>query len=100
MKRNLFDEDHDSYRSTIRDFIEERVVPHYADWERDGIVPRDVFTQLGELGALGFGVPEEFGGTGVDDFRYNIILAEEAARANVSPALVGPGLVVDIVMPY
>jgi alkylation response protein AidB-like acyl-CoA dehydrogenase len=100
MKRQLFDEDHDLYRQSIRSFVEQQVAPHYAEWERDGIVPRSLFSDLGGLGALGFGVPEEFGGAGVVDFRYNLILAEEAARMNVQPALVGPGLVVDIVLPY
>ncbi len=100
MKRQLFDEDHDLYRESIRSFVEQEVAPHYQQWEKDGIVPRTVFSRLGELGALGFGVPEEFGGTGVDDFRYNLILAEEAARLHVQPALIGPGLVVDIVLPY
>jgi alkylation response protein AidB-like acyl-CoA dehydrogenase len=100
MKRTLFDEDHDLYRESIRSFVEQEVAPHYDQWQEDGIVPRSVFTRLGELGALGFGIPEEFGGTGVDDFRYNLIMAEEAARMNVQPALVGPGLHVDIVVPY
>ena len=100
MKRELFDEDHDAYRASVRSFVEAQVVPHYAEWSREGIVPRELFAQVAELGALGFGVPEEYGGSGVDDFRYNLILAEEASRAHVAPALVGPGLVVDIVMPY
>jgi alkylation response protein AidB-like acyl-CoA dehydrogenase len=100
MRRDFYTEDHELYRESIRSYIENQVVPHYEGWSRAGIVPRDVFTQLGELGALGFGVPEEFEGSGVDDFRFNLILAEEAARAHVAPALLGPGLVVDIVIPY
>ncbi|MBK8731151.1 MAG: acyl-CoA dehydrogenase family protein [Tetrasphaera sp.] len=100
MRRDLFDADHEAYRSSIRAFLEAKVVPHYDEWRSAGIVPRELFTDLGALGALGWGVPEEFGGAGVDDFRYNLILAEEAARLHVSPALLGPGLVVDIVMPY
>ena len=64
MRRDLFDDDHELYRESIRAFIEHEIVPHYAEWERAGIVPREVFTRLGELGALGFGVPEEFGGSG------------------------------------
>jgi alkylation response protein AidB-like acyl-CoA dehydrogenase len=100
MRRDFYTEDHESYRQTIRSYVEREIVPHYAEWDEAGIVPREVFTQLGELGALSFGVPEEFGGSGVDDFRYNLILAEEAARAHVAPALLGPGLVIDIVMPY
>jgi alkylation response protein AidB-like acyl-CoA dehydrogenase len=100
MRRDFYTEDHELYRESIRSYIENRVVPCYDEWSRAGIVPREVFTQLGELGALGFGVPEEFGGSGVDDFRFNLILAEEAARAQVAPALLGPGLVVDIVIAY
>ena len=100
MRRELFDEDHDLYRASLRSFVEHEVVPHYPEWERAGIVPRDLFTKLGTLGALGFGVPEEFGGSGIDDFRFNLILAEEGARAHVAPAVLGPRLVVDIVMPY
>ena len=100
MRRDFYTEDHELYRDSIRSYVENQVVPNYAEWSDAGIVPREVFTQLGELGALGFGVPEEFGGSGVDDFRFNLILAEEAARAHVAPALLGPGLVVDIVIPY
>jgi len=100
MRRDFYTEDHELYRESIRSYIENQIVPHYEGWSKAGIVPREVFTQLGELGALGFGVPEEFGGSGVDDFRFNLILAEEAARAHVAPALLGPGLVVDIVIPY
>lgn len=80
MKRDLFTHEHDAYRDSVRAFLAKQVEPHYPRWERAGIVPRELFTQLGALGALGFGVTEEFGGTGVDDFRYNMILQEEAAR--------------------
>jgi alkylation response protein AidB-like acyl-CoA dehydrogenase len=100
MRRDFYTEDHELYRQSIRSYIEDQVVPRYEEWSHAGIVPREVFTQLGELGALAFGVPEEFGGSGVDDFRFNLIMAEEAARAHVAPALLGPGLVVDIVIPY
>ena len=100
MKRTLFDDEHELYRDTVRGFLEKEVVPHYKDWVEEGIVPRELFESLGELGALSFGSPEEFGGSDVDDFRYNIIMAEEAARAGVAPALTGPELQVDIVIPY
>ena len=87
MRRDLFDDEHEQYRESVRAFIAQEVVPNYADWERAGIVPRDLFTQLADLGALSFGVPEEYGGSGVDDFRYNVILAEEGSRAHVQPAV-------------
>ncbi|MCO4253347.1 acyl-CoA dehydrogenase family protein [Pseudarthrobacter raffinosi] len=100
MKRDIFDSDHEQYRDSIRSFIAKEVTPNSSAWDLDGIVPRDLFVKLGEMGALSFGVPEEYGGSGVDDFRYNVILNEEAARAGVSPALLGPILVTDICVPY
>jgi alkylation response protein AidB-like acyl-CoA dehydrogenase len=100
MRRVIFDQDHDDYRRAIRECLERIVVPHYATWERDGIVPRTLFTDLAELGAFGFGVPEQYGGAGVTDFRYNMILSEEAYRLGVGPALLGPALQADICLPY
>ncbi|SEL84869.1 acyl-CoA dehydrogenase family protein [Streptacidiphilus jiangxiensis] len=100
MKRILFDDEHDAYRESVRAFVEREVVPHYADWDEDGIVPRSLFKGLGELGALGIAIPEEFGGAGIADFRYNVILQEEAARVGVSPAILGPALHADVCLPY
>ncbi|HEY1530965.1 MAG TPA: acyl-CoA dehydrogenase family protein [Galbitalea sp.] len=100
MKRQLFDPAHDAYRSRVREFLEREVVPKHPDWEREGIVSRELYTGLGALGALSHGIPSEYGGTGVDDFRYNAILIEEGARAGVSDGLVGPGLTIDIIAPY
>ncbi|MGW5861611.1 acyl-CoA dehydrogenase family protein [Streptomyces sp. NPDC055239] len=100
MKRTLFDTEHDDYRTSIRTFLSKEVVPHYPDWEADGIVPRTLFTRLGALGALGIPVPQEYGGAGIHDFRYSVVLHEEAAAAGVAPALLGPALHTDICLPY
>jgi alkylation response protein AidB-like acyl-CoA dehydrogenase len=100
MKRILFEDEHDAYRESVRAFVEREVVPHYADWDEDGIVPRSLFKGLGELGALGIAIPEELGGAGIADFRYNVILQEEAARVGVSPAILGPALHADVCLPY
>jgi len=80
----VFTEDHEAFRSTIREFIAEEVVPHYARWERAGHVPRDLYRRLGDLGVFGIQVPEEFGGAGVTDFRFLAVLREECARAGVT----------------
>src|SRR5699024_8946667 len=77
MKRNLFDSDHDLFRETVAEFLKREVTPFHDQWEEDGIVPREVWTKAGEVGLLGHGVPEEYGGTGTDDFRYNTIVNEE-----------------------
>ncbi|MGW8762908.1 acyl-CoA dehydrogenase family protein [Streptomyces sp. NPDC055815] len=83
MRRNVFTEDHEAFRSTIREFIAKEVVPDYPDWERQGHVPRDLYRKLGDLGVFGIQVPEEYGGAGVTDFKYQAVLREETARAGV-----------------
>ncbi|WP_042418705.1 acyl-CoA dehydrogenase family protein [Streptacidiphilus anmyonensis] len=100
MKRILFDDEHQAYRESVRAFLDKEVVPRYAEWDRAGIVPRELFASLGSLGAFGIAVPERFGGAGVPDFRYNVVLQEEAARLAVSPALLGPALHADVCLPY
>jgi len=97
--RILFEPEHDAYRASVRAFLEREVVPSYPQWEKDGIVPRSLFSALGDLGIFA-AVPEEYGGAGVSDFRYNAIVNEEAAYAGVGPALLGPTLQADICMPY
>lgn len=62
MRRAVFDEDHESFRKTLRAFIQAEVVPHYQEWYEAGIVPRDFYYKLGDLGIFGIEVPEEYGG--------------------------------------
>jgi alkylation response protein AidB-like acyl-CoA dehydrogenase len=96
--REIFEPEHESFRSTVRSFIEKEVTPYHEQWEADGVVDRSVWTKAGELGLLCFDVDEEYGGAGVDDFRYNMVIAEELTRAGVN----GPGFLVhtDIIVPY
>ena len=98
MKRTIFDADHDAFRDTVRTFCEKEIAPHHEQWEKDGIVPREVWEKAGELGLLGFMMPEEYGGGGIDDFRYNAILSEEITRVGAS----GVGFVIqtDLVSGY
>ncbi len=98
MRRDLFTEDHESFRALARDFIEKEVVPHYPDWEKAGRMPRDVFKQMGALGMLGMAIPEEYGGSAIDDYRYNVVLQEEAARALVTLSTVRTQL--EVILPY
>ena len=96
--REIFDDEHEAFRQTVRTFLDKEVAPHHDAWEAEGIVPRDLWLKAGEAGLLCFDVAEEYGGPGVDDFRYNVILSEEQTRAGVS----GPGFSVhtDIIVPY
>ncbi|XVQ87106.1 acyl-CoA dehydrogenase family protein [Microbispora siamensis] len=98
MRRDLFDEEHDLFRETVREFMAREVVPHHAQWEKDGIVPREVWKKAGELGVFGFSVPEEYGGSGITDFRYNMVIVEEIIRVGASG--LGFGLHNDIMAPY
>jgi acyl-CoA dehydrogenase len=96
--RPILEAEHESFRQTVRSFLEKEVVPFHDQWEKDGIVPRDLWTKAGAQGLLCFDVAEEYGGPGVPDFRYNMVMAEELTRAGVN----GPGFLVhtDIIVPY
>ena len=100
MQRTLYEPEHESYRDSIRTFLTKEVLPSYLTWEEAGIVPRELFSGLADLGAFGFDVPEEFGGHGVSDFRFNSVLHEESQALGVLPATTGPMLQADVVMPY
>ncbi|MEU4963905.1 acyl-CoA dehydrogenase family protein [Streptomyces smyrnaeus] len=84
MRRTVFNEDHEAFRQTIRDFIAAEVVPHYPQWAEQGYVPKEFYKKLGELGVFGIEVPEEYGGAGETSFKYNAVITEECARAGVS----------------
>ncbi|MBV9090964.1 MAG: acyl-CoA dehydrogenase family protein [Mycobacteriaceae bacterium] len=98
MRRDLFTDDHEAFRRLARDFVAKEVVGHYPEWERAGRMPREVFKQLGALGLLGMAIPEEYGGAGVPDYRYNVVLQEEAARALVTLSTVRTQL--EVILPY
>jgi alkylation response protein AidB-like acyl-CoA dehydrogenase len=96
--RPLLEAEHEAFRRTVRAFIEREVTPHHERWEAEGQVSREVWTAAGEQGLLCFDVEERYGGPGVTDFRYNMVLAEEMTRAGAH----GPGFGVhtDIIVPY
>ena len=98
MQRNLFDADHEAFRELARDFVEKEVVPAYPSWEKGGRMPREVFEKMGELGMLGMAIPEEYGGGGQLDYRYNVVLQEESARALVTLSTVRTQL--EVILPY
>ena len=103
MRRTLFQDVHEDFRSSFRTFLEREVVGdegRYGEWERAGIVPREVFARAGAGGFLGMSVPERYGGAGADDFRFNLIVGEEAQRAGVSSFGLGITLQNDICLPY
>jgi alkylation response protein AidB-like acyl-CoA dehydrogenase len=95
---SILEQEHEDFRATVRAFLEKEVVPHHEQWEKDGQVSREVWRRAGEQGLLCFDVDEEYGGAGVKDFRYNMVVSEELCRVGAS----GPGFPVhtDIIVPY
>jgi alkylation response protein AidB-like acyl-CoA dehydrogenase len=98
MQRGIFEADHDAFRDTVRTFCEKEIAPHHDQWEKDGIVPRELWEKAGALGLLGFMMPEEYGGGGMNDFRFNAVLTEELIRVGASG--VGFVLHTDLVSGY
>jgi acyl-CoA dehydrogenase len=98
MRRTVFGEDHEAFRQVLRDFIDAEVLPHYQEWYDAGIVPRDLYYKLGKLGLFGIEVPEEYGGAGIESFKYSAIETEELNRAAVSFG--GSGVHVALCLPY
>ena len=98
MERTLLGEEHRLFRDAVRAFVKREIVPFHEQWEKDGIVPRELWLKAGQAGFLCMAVPEEFGGAGVADFRYNAVVGEELARVGAT----GPGFSVhtDIILPY
>jgi len=98
MKRCVFEAEHEQLRETTKQYIERELVPNAEKWERERIVDRSAFVTAGKYGLIGFNMPEEYGGGGVDDFRFNAVIDEEIARyGGPAPSL---SLQNDVVGPY
>lgn len=100
MRRNLYESDHEDFRSAFRQFLTQYVEPRSEGWKHAGIVPRELFEAAGEAGFLGMEVPEEFGGAGVNDFRFNAVISEELHRNGLAGVGLGLTLQNDICLPY
>jgi len=103
MRRTLFEDVHEDFRASFRTFLEREVIGEdgrYGEWERNGIMPREVFALAGRGGFLGMAIPERYGGAGAEDFRFNLIVGEETQRAGVGSFGLGITLHNDICLPY
>ena len=98
IRRDVFTAEQEDFRLLIREFVAREIVPHYGEWEQAGEAPRSFFRALGSIGVMGMAIPEKFGGSGDPDFRYNVVLQEEAARALVTMSTVRTQL--DVILPY
>ena len=98
MRAALYEPEHDAFRQAVRSFVAKQVSPFHEQWEKDGVVDRGVWLEGGKQGLLGMDVPEQYGGGGVRDFRYNCVVSEELTRAGASG--VGFTLHNDVMAPY
>jgi alkylation response protein AidB-like acyl-CoA dehydrogenase len=100
LAREVFQAEHQELRESFGRFLDAEIVPHHLEWEAQGCIPREVLRRTGELGFLGPQVPERFGGAGVEDFRFNAVLNEEAARRGLMGYSLAITLQNDITLPY
>ena len=99
MKREIFDEDHEAFRSSVKEFLDREVTPHLEEHADSHGLPREFWKAAGAQGFLGLEVPEEYGGMEANDYRFNAVLTEELAKVNMTlPSCVG--IHADIVAPY
>jgi alkylation response protein AidB-like acyl-CoA dehydrogenase len=100
VRRTLFEPEHVDFRESVARFVAEEITPHHAEWEEAGIVPRELFATAAAKGMLAMQVPEEYGGAGVQDFRFNQIVGEEVSIAGDAGSGLGITLHNDICLPY
>ena len=99
MPRNIYDEDHEAFRASVREFVERTLKPRAEEMLEVKSIDRDIWKEAGKQGLFGLDIPEEFGGAGADDYRFNAVAAEEIAGFN---AAVGScfGIHSDVCPPY
>ncbi|MDR6174833.1 alkylation response protein AidB-like acyl-CoA dehydrogenase [Nocardioides zeae] len=99
MKREIYDEDHEAFRSSVREFLERSVIPEVETYAEKKGIPREFWLEAGKQGFLGLEIPEEYGGAGAGDYRFNAVMGEELSKVN---AALGScwGIHADITAPY
>ena len=99
MPRNIYDDDHEAYRSTVREFVERTLKPRAEEMLEGKSIPRDIWKEAGKQGLFGLGIPEEYGGAGAEDYRFNAVNAEEIAAFNAAASSCF-GIHADVCPPY
>ncbi|MGZ6588558.1 MAG: acyl-CoA dehydrogenase family protein [Solirubrobacteraceae bacterium] len=99
MRTNIYNDDHEAFRSAVKEFLDRSVVPHVEEYGRSHAIPREFWLEAGRQGFLGLEIPEEHGGSDAGDYRFNAVLTEELSKVNAAlPSCVG--IHADIVAPY
>ena len=89
----------EQFRDMVKRFLDKEIKPNYEQWEKDGIIPREVWFNMGANGLLCVDQPEEYGGVGVS-YLYSMVVLEEASRANFASLATGLSVHSDIAAPY
>ncbi|MBK9475421.1 MAG: acyl-CoA dehydrogenase family protein [Tetrasphaera sp.] len=84
MPRNIYDEDHEAFRDSVREFCQRVLLPRTEQMLQGKVIDRDLWLEAGKMGFLGLEIPEEYGGAGAEDYRFNAIGAEEWSRVNAA----------------
>ena len=100
MQRTIFDPEHQLFRESVEHFVAAEIVPNHARWTEEGKVDKAMFRAAGEQGLLGMAIPEQFGGGGVGDFRYNAVIDEVVTASGASASGLCITLHNDICIPY
>jgi alkylation response protein AidB-like acyl-CoA dehydrogenase len=100
VRRDFYDEDHEAFRGSVREWVQREVVPHLDAWEAAGQIDPDLWVSAGKQGLLGLAFPEVYGGGGVQDFRYRCVVMDELARVGAASVNSATQLVDDLVGPY
>jgi long-chain-acyl-CoA dehydrogenase len=100
MKRTVFESEHLVFRESVEHFVATEILPNHAAWTEAGIVDKEMFRAAGEQGMLGMAIPEDLGGGGVGDFRYNAVINEVVTAQGVAASATCITLHNDICLPY
>jgi len=100
MEGDIFTEDHEAYRETVREFLAREVIPHHARWEEERWIDREVYVEAAKNGIYGLEIPEQHGGAGVTDYRFRMVAAEEIAKAHALSFALTVSLQDDLVLNY
>ena len=98
MREEFLTEELILFQNSMREVLKHEVVPNHEEWEKNGHVPKDIWLKAGENDFLGIDVPEKYGGSGIDDFRYNSVVIEEVWRAGTTCLTFS--VTNDLVIPY
>ncbi|UMG94480.1 acyl-CoA dehydrogenase family protein [Nocardioides sp. TF02-7] len=99
MKREIYDEDHEAFRGSVKEFVDRHILPHTEQHIADKALPREFWLEAGKQGLLGLEIPEQYGGSEAGDFRFNAVLQEELAKAGAAYPTCH-GIHADITAPY